>query len=35
MKEHQFETITQKIERDNKKKENLKQMIDELENDNI
>ena len=35
LKEHQFETITQKLERDGKKSENLKQMINELENDNI
>jgi len=35
MKEHHFETFTEKMERDKKKKENLKKMIDELENDNI
>lgn len=35
LKEHQFKTLTQKIERDKLKQENLKKMIEELENDNI
>lgn len=35
LKEHQFETITQHIERDNIKSENLKQMLHELENEDI
>jgi len=35
LKEYQFETFTQKTERDHKKSENLKQMISELENGKI
>ena len=35
LKEHQFETITQKMERDNIKGENLKQMLEELEHGKI
>ena len=35
LKEHKFEALTQKLERDGIKSENLKQMIDELENDDI
>lgn len=35
LKEHRFEAFTQKLERDGMKSENLKQMIDELENNDI
>lgn len=35
LKEHQFEAQTQKVERDEKKHENLAHMLKELENDDI
>ena len=35
LKEHQFATLTQKMERDNIKQENLMQMIEELEKEDI
>ncbi len=35
LKEHRYETNTQKIERNNKKLENLKKMVEELENTEI
>jgi predicted metal-dependent HD superfamily phosphohydrolase len=35
LKEHQYEARTQKIERDEKKHENLVKMMEELENENI
>ena len=35
LKEHHYETLTQRLERDNIKDDNLKQMLDELEKDNI
>lgn len=35
LKEHQYETLTQRLERDNIKEKNLKKMLDELENEKI
>jgi len=35
LKEHHYQTLTQRLERDNIKEENLKKMLDDLENENI